>query len=311
MSKLSMAAIALIVVAIIVGNASAYTVFQTEQVIITQFGKIIGEAKTTPGLHFKIPFIQQKISFDKRWLEWDGDPNQIPTKDKKYVWVDAFARWRIADPIKFYERLRDETSAQSRLDDIIDGEIRNVIANHNLIDMVRTSSRKFQAGDDIDDGQTDETIFDATIGREKLSRLVLEKALGIVPEYGIELADVQFKRINYIESVQQKVFDRMISERKRIAQRFRSEGQGKAAEINGKIEREQKTIQSEAYRRAEEIKGKADAQAAKIYADAYNTDPDLYGFLKTLEAYNKVIDGDTTVVLSTDAQILKYFRKQD
>jgi modulator of FtsH protease HflC len=311
MSKLSIAAIALIVVAIIVGNASAYTVFQTEQVIITQFGKIIGEAKTTPGLHFKIPFIQQKISFDKRWLEWDGDPNQIPTKDKKYVWVDAFARWRIADPIKFYERLRDETSAQSRLDDIIDGEIRNVIANHNLIDMVRTSSRKFQAGDDIDDGQTDETLFDATIGREKLSRLVLEKALEVVPEYGIELADVQFKRINYIESVQQKVFDRMISERKRIAQRSRSEGQGKAAEINGKIEREQKTIQSEAYRKAEEIKGKADAQAAKIYADAYNTDPDLYEFLKTLESYNKVIDGETTVVLSTEAQILKYFRKQD
>jgi membrane protease subunit HflC len=311
MSKLKLAGIVLLVIAIIIGNAAAYTIFQTEQVIITQFGKIIGKAKTKPGLHFKLPLIQQKVSFDKRWLEWDGDPNQIPTKDKKYVWVDAYARWRISDPITFFKRLRNETSAHSRLDDIIDGEIRNVIANHELIDMVRTSSRKFQRSDDVDDGHSDEGLFKATVGREKLSRLVLEKAKAVVPEYGIELADVQFKRINYIESVQEKVFDRMISERKRIAQLFRSEGQGKAAEINGKIEREQRSIQSEAYRKAEEIKGKADAQAAKIYADAYNTNPGLYDFLKTLEAYNKVIDDETTVVLSTNAQILKYFRTQE
>ncbi len=311
MSKMKLAGIVLLVIAVLVANASAYTIFETEQVIITQFGKIIGKAKTEPGLEFKLPLIQQKVSFDKRWLEWDGDPNQIPTKDKKYVWVDAYARWRIANPIKFFKRLRNELSAQSRLDDILDGEIRNVIANHNLIDMVRTSSRKFQRSDDVDDGHAEEDLFKATVGREKLSRLVLEKAKVVVPEYGIELADVQFKRINYIESVQEKVFDRMISERKRIAQRFRSEGQGKAAEINGKIDREQRTIQSEAYRKAEEIKGKADAQAAKIYADAYNTNPGLYDFLKTLEAYKKVMDDETTVVLSTNAQILKYFRKQD
>ncbi|MBN1653416.1 MAG: protease modulator HflC [Deltaproteobacteria bacterium] len=311
MNRLNLFGIAILLLLIIIGNASAYTIFETEQVIITQFGKIIGDAKTTPGLHFKIPLIQQKVSFDKRWLEWDGDPNQIPTKDKKYVWVDAYARWRISDPIKFFKRLRDEASAHSRLDDIVDGEIRNVIASHNLIDMVRTSSRTFQSGDEVDDGQTDESLFEASVGREKLSRLVLEKALAVVPEYGIELADVQFKRINYIESVQEKVFDRMISERKRIAQRFRSEGQGKASEISGKIERERLTIESEAYRKAEEIKGKADAQAAKIYADAYNTNPDLYDFLKTLESYKTVIDDQTTVVLSTNVQLLKYFRKQD
>jgi len=311
MNKLKLAGIVLLLIVFIVGNAAAYTIFETEQVIVTQFGKIIGKAKTKPGLHFKLPLIQQKVSFDKRWLEWDGDPNQIPTKDKKYVWVDAYARWRISDPITFFKRLRNETSAHSRLDDIIDGEIRNVIANHNLIDMVRTSSRKFQRGDDIDDGQTDVSLYRASVGREKLSRMVLEKAMAVVPEYGIELADVQFKRINYIESVQEKVFDRMISERKRIAQRFRSEGQGKAAEISGKIEREQRSIQSEAYRKAEEIKGKADAQAAKIYADAYNTNPSLYDFLKTMEAYKKVMDEETTVVLSTNAQILKYFRQQE
>mgnify|MGYP001054358851 CR=1 FL=1 len=300
----------LLATAILMGGA-AYTVFETEQVIITRFGRIEGKAKTKPGLYVKLPFIDQAVVYDKRWLEWDGDPNQVPTKDKKYVWVDAYARWRITDPVQFYKRLTDEMRAQSRLDDIIDGEIRNVIANHNLIDIVRTSKRTFERADEYASEEIDESSFLPTKGRAKLTRLVLDKASKIVPDYGIELADVQFKRVNYIETVQKKVFDRMISERKRIAQRFRSEGQGKAAEINGKIEREQKTIESDAYRKAEEIKGRADAEATTIYAKAYNKDPKLYEFLKTMEAYRSFVDQDTSVVLSTDAQLLKLFRSKE
>jgi membrane protease subunit HflC len=311
MSKLGLPIIVLIVLIAVVGSASAFTVFETEQVVITQFGKIIGDAITRPGLHFKLPFVQEKLVFDKRWLEWDGDPNQIPTMDKKYVSVDVYARWRISDPIQFYKRLRDEPSAHSRLDDILDGEIRNVIASHYLIDIVRTSSREFLHGEDHDTSQEDETSFVARVGREKLSRMVLKKASEVVPEYGIELADVQIKRVNYVESVQQKVFDRMVSERKRIAQRYRSEGQGKAAEISGKVEREQLKIESEAYRTAQEIKGKADAEATKVYAEAYNRDPRLYEFVKTMEAYKSVVDADTTVVLSTNAEILRFFRSKD
>jgi len=300
----------LVATALLMGGA-AYTVFETEQVIITRFGRIEGKAKTEPGFYLKLPFIDQAVVYDKRWLEWDGDPNQVPTKDKKYVWVDAYARWRITDPVQFYKRLTDEMRAQSRLDDIIDGEIRNVIANHNLIDIVRTSKRAFERADEYAGEEIDESKFLPAKGREKLTRLVLDKASLIVPDYGIELADVQFKRVNYIEQVQTKVFDRMISERKRIAQRFRSEGQGKAAEINGKIEREQKTIESEAYRQAEEIKGKADAEATAIYADAYNKDRKLYEFLKTMEAYRSFVDKDTSVVLSTEAQLLKLFRSKE
>jgi membrane protease subunit HflC len=313
MSKLGTPLIVLLILLafVLLMGKPAYTVFETEQVIITRFGRIVGKAKTKPGLHFKLPFVDQAVVFDKRWLEWDGDPNQVPTKDKKYVWVDTYARWRITDPVQFYKRLRDEISAQSRLDDIIDGEIRNVIANHNLIDIVRSSKRKFQRAEEYASEEIDESLFVPSKGREKLTRLVLDKASEIVPDYGIELADVQLKRVNYVDSVQQKVFDRMISERKRIAQRFRSEGKGKASEIIGKIEREQKTIESEAYRKAEEIKGLADAEATAIYAQAYNKDPRLYEFLKTMEAYKSFIDKDTSVVLSTDAQLLKLFRSKE
>lgn len=294
----------------IVGSQSLYTVQEYEQVIVTEFGKIVGKPVTQPGLHFKTPFFQELRHFDKRWLEWDGDPNEIPTKDKKYIWIDSYARWRIKDPIKFYERLRDEVSAQSRIDDIIDGEVRNVIANHELIEIVRQTNRALAIGEDEDDGQTDSSEFIPKLGREKLTRMVLEKAAAIMPEYGIELADIQIKRINYVESVQQKVFERMISERKRIAERYRSEGQGKAAEIMGKIDRELRTIQSEAYRKAEEIKGRADARATAIYADAYNRDPDFYEFVKTMESYETIVDGNTDLVLSTDAQLLRFLGRQ-
>jgi membrane protease subunit HflC len=244
--------------------------------------------------------------FDKRWLEWDGSPNEIPTKDKKYIWMDTYARWRISDPVRFYERLRDEQSAQSRLDDIIDGEVRNVVASHDLIDLVRTGSREFERTEAQEGERADTTAFKATLGREKLANRILVKAQAVMPEYGIELADIQFKRVNYVDSVQQKVFERMISERKRIAQLYRSEGLGKSSEIGGRIEREQRTIQSEAYKQAEEIRGKADAHAAQIYAEAYNRDPELYEFLKSLDTLAAVVDDETDLVLSTDNKLLKH-----
>jgi modulator of FtsH protease HflC len=254
--------------------------------------------------------VQEVHRFDKRWLQWEGASNQIPTRDKKYIWIDVFARWRISDPTKFYKRLRDEQSAQSRLDDIIDGELRNVIANHDLIDIVRSSTRAFERGDEADEGQMDEGVFQPTIGREKLAGIVLAKSSTVMPDYGVELEDIKIKRVSYVDSVQQKVFDRMISERKRIAERYRSEGQGKRAEIEGKVERELLRIRSEAYEKAEEIRGKADAEAAHIYAEAYNRDPELYAFVKTLEAYKGIMDDKTELVLSTDSALLRYLRSE-
>jgi membrane protease subunit HflC len=291
-------------------QASMFTVAENEQVLITQFGRIIGSSVQAPGLHWKTPFVQEIHSFDKRWLEWDGAPNQIPTRDKKYIWVDVFARWRISDTNKFYKRLRDEQSAYSRLDDIIDGEVRNVVANHDLIDIVRSTSRSFERGDETDDATAEVAVFTPTLGREQIAALVLQKAAEVMPEYGIELADIKIKRVTYVESVQQKVFERMISERKRIAARYRSEGSGKRAEIEGKVERELSRVRSEAYRKAEEIRGKADAEAADIYADAYNRDPELYGFLKSLETYKSIVNEDTELVLSTSAPLLKYLRSE-
>lgn len=292
--------------------ASFYTVDEAEQVVLTQFGRIVSDGHTAPGAHFKLPFVQEVHRFDRRWLEWDGSPDQVPTKDKKYIWVDTYARWRIADPVLFYQRLNDEHGAQSRLDDIIDGEVRNAIATHALIEVVRTSSRPF-VRDELADAEqeADESEFRVKFGRRQLTRLVLERASAVMPNYGIELADVQIKRVNYVASVQSKVFERMISERKRIAQRFRSEGRGRSAEINGRIEREQKTIESEAYRKAVEIRGKADAEATAVYAAAYNRDPAFYEFLRTLETYREVIAGNTDVVLSTDAKLLHYLKRND
>jgi membrane protease subunit HflC len=296
---------------LIVLFASTYTVVENQQVIITRFGKIVKGPIDQPGLHWKQPLVDEVLRFDKRWLEWDGEPNQVPTRDKKYIWVDVYARWRISDPVRFFQRLRDESAAQSRLDDIIDGEVRNTIASHDLIEIVRSSSREFEKGDENEDRITNPDEFKVTIGRDELTRIVLHKASTITPEYGIELADVQLKRINYVDSVQVKVFERMISERKQIAERSRSEGQGKSAEIRGKIERELKQIESESFRKAEEIRGRGDAEAAAIYAAAYNRDPQLYEFLKTLETYKSTIDKDTSVILSTDNQLFKYLRGSD
>jgi membrane protease subunit HflC len=300
------AAGALAVVVLAMGGT--YTVSETEQVIITQFGRPIGKAVDQPGLHFKVPFAQDVNRFDKRWLAWDGDANQVPTRDKKYIWVDTYARWRIADPLLFFQRLRDERGAQSRLDDIIDGETRNVIASHNLIEIVRMGNRKFEEGDEPEDVIEPEDRRAVELGRDKLTRLILQRASQVMPDYGIELVDVQVQRVNYIETVQTKVFERMISERKRIADRHRSEGQGKSAEIRGKKERELKKIESEAYRKRQEIMGKADAEAAAIYSAAFNKDRDLYRFTRTMTTYRETVDKESTFLLSTDGELFRYLR---
>jgi membrane protease subunit HflC len=285
-----------------------YIVTETNQVIVTQFGRPVGGMVTQPGIHLKLPIIQKANYFEKRWLEWDGDSNQIPTKDKKYIWVDTYARWRISDPLVFFQRVRDERGAQSRLDDILDGETRNAVANHDLIEIVRSSNRPFEKSEETSIIQTEEELGHVTIGREKISRIILEKAAAITPEFGIELRDIQIKRVSYVEEVQQKVFDRMIAERQRIAAQYRSEGDGKSAEIRGQKERELKRIQSGAYKEAQEIKGKADAEATRIYAQAYNADPEFYQLWKTLATYRTTLDANTWLFLSTESEFLKYLK---
>jgi membrane protease subunit HflC len=303
--------VGLLLLGIITLNSALYTVSEQEQVVITEFGAPIGEAITDPGLHIKIPFAQEVNVFEKRWLEWNGDPNQVPTRDKKYIWVETYARWRIANPLLFFQRLRDERGAQSRLDDIIDGESRNVLANHNLIEVVRASNRPFERAEEAEDVMETEAMRDVEIGRDRITRLILERVSHVVPDYGIELVDLQIQRVNYIESVQAKVFDRMISERKRIADRYRSEGQGKSAEIRGKKERELKVIESEAYRKTQEIAGRGDAEATAIYADGYNRNPELYEFAKTMETYRSGIDKESWLVLSTSSSLFRYLQSPD
>ena len=300
-----------IVVGLLALASSLYTVSETEQVILTQFGEPVGPPHTDPGLHMKVPFIQEVHRFEKRWLEWSGDPNQIPTRDKKYIWVDTYTRWRVKDPLLFYQRVGTERSAQSRLDDIVDGNTRNVIANNLLIEVVRSTDRAFaeteeNASIDMSAAESAGTI---AMGRNKITRAILEMSRPIVAEFGIELVDVQVRRVNYVTEVQQKVFDRMISERRRIAERYRSEGQGKAAEIRGQKERDLKGIQSEAYKKAQEIMGKADGESTRIYAQAYGRDPELYQFLKTMETYRKTMAADTTLILSTDGEFFKYLKQ--
>ena len=288
--------------------AGVYTVSETEQVILTQFGRPVGGVVTAPGLHVKVPFVQTVHRFDKRWLEFDGDANEIPTKDKKYIWVDTYARWRIADPLRFYQAVRDERGGQSRLDDIVDGETRNAVASFDLIEVVRSSNRAFQLTEELEGIGSAEAMAKVASGRSKIAQIILEKAAKITPEFGIELVDLRFKRINYVDSVQQKVFERMISERKRIAERSRSEGQGRAAEIRGQKERDMLAASSAGYKSAQEIKGTADAQAASIYARAYGRDAELYQFLKSMETLNASLDEKATLILSTDSELLKYLK---
>jgi modulator of FtsH protease HflC len=288
-------------------GCAVYTLDETEQAIVTRFGEPRGEPITEPGLHFKMPLADTVNRFEKRWLEWSGDPNQIPTRDKKYIWVDTFARWRISDPLRFFQRMRDERTAQSRLNDIIDGETRNAIASFNLIEAVRPSNRVFEDEEGADtSGST--PAENVTLGRDRLTRRILERASSVVSEFGVELVDVQIKRINYVDEVQVKVFERMISERRRIAERSRSEGQGRAAETRGQKELELKTIESEAYRRAQELKGKGDAEAAQIYTRAFERDPEFYQFLRSMEAYRTTVDGSTSLFLGTDTELYRYLR---
>ncbi|MGB9005842.1 MAG: protease modulator HflC [Candidatus Aminicenantales bacterium] len=300
--------IVLIVIVLLAVSGLFYIVTETNQVIITQFGKPMGGAVTKPGIHLKVPLIQKANYFEKRWLEWDGDANQIPTKDKKYIWVDTYARWRISNPLVFFQRVRDERGAHSRLDDIIDGETRNVVADFDLIEIVRSSNRPFEQTEESAILERVGELGLVTSGRQKMARLILQESQTIMPEFGIELRDVQIKRVSYVEEVQQKVFDRMIAERQRIASKYRSEGDGKSAEIRGQKEKELKRIQSGAYKTAQEIKGKADAEATRIYAQAYSPDPEFYQFWKTLDTYRATLDANTWLILSTDSEFLKYLK---
>lgn len=294
---------------------SIYTVNEVEQVIITQFGKPVGEPVTEAGLKFKTPFIQEVNPIDKRVLEWDGAPSDMPTKDKLYISVDLFARWRVVDPLQYFLRLRDERSAQSRLDDILGSETRNAVAKHELIEIIRTTKDRIPQRDATLASSAHNTDVGALVpiekGREMVEKEIFNAAAEKVGVFGIELLDIRFKRINYNESVRPKIYDRMISERRQIAERFLSEGNGEAARIRGNRVRELNKIQSEAYREVEEIRGLADAKATEIYSKAYNQSPkavEFYEFTRTMAAYDSLIDKNTTLVLSTQSELFKYLK---
>lgn len=296
------------VIVAVVALSSVYALSETEQAIVTQFGRPVGGVVNTPGLHLKLPLVQTVHRFEKRWLEFDGDSNEIPTRDKKYIWVDTYARWRIADTLRFYQAVRDERGGQSRLDDIVDGETRNAVASFDLIEIVRSSNRDFEVTGELEGIGAAEAMAKIKAGREKLAQQILERASKITPEFGVELVDVRFKRLNYTESVQQAVFQRMIAERKRIAERSRSEGQGRAAEIRGQKERDVLAATSVGYKSAEELKGKADAKATSVYARAYGRDPGFYEFWRSMDTLKAALDDKATVILSTDSQLLKYLK---
>lgn len=291
---------------------STFTVKEYEQVVVTQFGRPIGDAITTPGIKFKLPFLQTSNVFEKRFMEWVGDPNQLPTKDKKFIFVETYARWQITDPLQFFKRLTNERGAQSRLDDILDGETRNVVAKNNIEELVRSSNRKPEL-DSIGEVLGD-SLTKVYVGRDKMQAMILKSANKQAIELGIKILDFRFKRINYVKEVQTQVYERMKSERFRIADKFRSEGQGEASKINGDKDRELKTIQSAAFKKAEEIKGRADADAASIYASAYNQSAQsksLYGFLKSMETLEKTFSEKTSVILSTNSEIYQYLKKSN
>lgn len=313
--KSAIALFAIIALAIVafIGYSAAYTVSETEQTIITQFGKPVGDPIRDSGLHFKIPFIQDVTRIEKRILEWDGRPTEMPTKDKTYIVVDTFGRWRIQDAKQFYLRLRDERSAQSRLDDILGSETRNAIAKHELIEVIRTSKDRQPAKDAtlIDAPGNIGMLYPISMGRAKIEAEIFSKAASKLTDFGIELLDVRFKRINYNESVQQRIFERMISERQQIAERFRSEGAGEAAKIMGKSERDLLRIESEAYKKVQEIRGLADAKATEIYAAAYNQSPEsvaFYEFMMTMESYQEMLDEKSTLILTTGSDIFKFLK---
>ncbi len=295
--------------------SSVYTVSEVEQMIITQFGRPVGEPVTTAGLKFKMPFIQEVNPIDKRVLEWDGNPSDMPTKDKLYISVDLFARWRIVDPLQYFLRLRDERSAQSRLDDILGSETRNAIAKHELIEIIRTTKDRVPLRDafltEAEKNLNMGSLVPIQKGRKGVEKEIFVEAAEKVKVFGIELLDIRFKRINYNQSVRPKIYDRMISERRQIAERFLSEGNGEAARIRGNRVRDLNKIQSEAYREVEEIRGLADAKATEIYASAYNQSPQavgFYEFTRTMQSYKTIIANDTTLVLTTDSDLFKFLK---
>jgi len=291
--------------------ASAFIVDETEQAVITRFGEIIRDTITEPGLNFRTPFIDTVSIYPKNLLQWDGDPGQIPTLEKTYIWVDAFARWKIVDAKKFKETIGVLFDAKNRLDDIIDPAVRDFVSKYRLVETVRRTNREmdtFEVGVEKNSEEVARGQFVVLTGREKITEGILKQAQPKLDKFGIELVDVKIKRINYVDQVRESVYNRMVAERKQIAEKFRSEGVGEARKIRGDKERELKRITSEAYRQAEEIKGKADAEATRIYSEAYGVDPDCYSFLNTLEVYNEALPGDSALVLTTDSDFLKYLR---
>lgn len=303
--------IGIVVVGLITTGSSAFIVQETEQVVLTELGKPIGEAITEPGIYFKVPFVQKAIFFEKRYMEWDGDRAELSTKEKQPVFVDTYARWQITDPLQFYKRLRNENGAQTRIDDILDGKTKDFIAKNTIRNLVRSTNRTPMQSEFVDSELRD-SLVPISVGRAKIQEGILKAANEQTSDLGIVILDFRFKRINYVEEVKLGVYERMKSERNNIATKFRSEGQGEASRINGEKERELKIIQSEAFRTAEEIKGKADAEAAAIYAGAYNKSAqskDLYGFLKSMETFHKTFDDETSVILSTESEVYKYLKK--
>ena len=298
-----------LVIAVALAFDSVFVVDESQRAIVTEFGAPVGGVREA-GLHFKIPMTQQVRRFDRRILMWDGDPNQIPTKDKRYIWVDTTARWRIEDPLKFYTTVATEQGALSRLDDILDSVVRDAVSGHLLVELVRGKDYKAPDGtEEVMDFDGREIITENLVGREEIMAAIQVEARKAMPEYGIELVDIQIKRINYVEQVLLRVYERMISERKKVASQFRSEGEGEKANILGQMQKELKRISSDAYRESVQIRGEADAEAARIYAEAFSKDPDFYGFVRTLESYRKAIQANTRLVVSTDSDFYRYLQR--
>ena len=300
-------------VVIVIGLFSGfYTVQEGQQVIVLQFGRPVGDTISEAGLHMKLPFVQEVLRFEKRLLVWDGDPNQIPTKGREFIWVDTTARWRIADAKKFLENVASEEGAQNRLNDIIDSVVRDQVSSSELVELVRSASWKVPEGEllkEVPKEQEENLKREIARGREEITRTILAEAKKIIPQYGIDLVDVRIKRLDYVESVREKVYERMISERKRIAAQFRSEGEGLSAEILGTMEKELRQIRSTAYRRVQEVQGKADADATRIYGQAYNKNPEFYAFLRTLESYKEKANKNSVLILTTDSDFYQYIKK--
>jgi membrane protease subunit HflC len=289
--------------------SSAYVVDETEQVVLTQFGRAVGDAKTAPGIYFKIPMIQQANYFPKNLQSWDGDPGQVPTLDKTFIVVDTFARWKIVDPLKFFQTVNNMTGAMGRLDDIIDSAVRNFVTSYPLIETVRMTNRELDVSEvGMEVVKDTSPLGQVKFGRSNITKGILEQAQPKLKDFGIELVDVKFKQLNYVEEVQKTVYGRMIAERKQIAEKFRSEGKGEARKIEGDMEKDLKEIDSGAYKRAQEISGKADAEATLIYAGALGKDPEFYSFIQTLDIYKDTMDKSTSLVLSTDSELLRFFK---